>query len=95
MDKELDQQINELIEKTTNDLKLKINKIVSKHHTKLMKDHEKELKNAGAKKDKGDKGDKGDKHKEKGDRLDKPKRSKLLKKDPVKEVISDSDCYSD
>ena len=44
MDNELEQQIDELIQKTAKDLKVKICRIVSKQQTKIVKDHARQLK---------------------------------------------------
>ena len=44
MDNELDGQINDIINKSTKDLKLKITRVVNKHQTKLLKEHARQLK---------------------------------------------------
>ena len=44
MDREIEEQIDELIQKTTKDLKSKILKIFLKNQTKLIKEHAKDLK---------------------------------------------------
>lgn len=42
---ELTQQIEEIINKSTKDLKSKIDRVVSKHQNKIIKEHSRELKN--------------------------------------------------
>ena len=44
MDRELEQQIDELINKVTKDLKIKILRTVVRHQNKLLKDQARELK---------------------------------------------------
>ena len=44
MDRELEEQIDEIIQKTTKDLKLKILKIVLKNQNKILKEQARELK---------------------------------------------------
>ena len=48
MDRELEQQIEELIQKTINDLKTKIIRIVIKNQNKVLKDQARELKTGGS-----------------------------------------------
>ena len=102
MDQILEQQINELIEKTTNDLKLKICKLVVKSQTKLIKDHEKELKSNGVnQRERGEKVEKGEKveRTERGEKVergtDKNQKAKVTNKKVRKHSDTDSDCYSD
>lgn len=45
MDPELEEQIDEIVQKAMRDLKTKILKVVVKNQTKLAKEHAKELKN--------------------------------------------------
>ena len=47
MDRDLDEQIDELINKATKDLKTKISRVVVKHQSKLLKDQARELKGGG------------------------------------------------
>ena len=47
MDRELDQQIDDIISKTTKDLKTKIERVIVRHQNKLIKDHARELKSVG------------------------------------------------
>ena len=98
MDQVLEQQINELIEKTTNDLKLKICKLVVKSQTKLIKDHEKELKSNGV--NQRERGEKVERTERGADRTvergtDKNQKSKVTTKKVRKHSDTDSDCYSD
>ena len=44
MDKELDEQINDVINKATKDLKLKIMRVVTRHQNKLLKEQARALK---------------------------------------------------
>ena len=44
MDRELEQQIDEIINKSSKDLKSRISRIVVRHQTKLLKDQARELK---------------------------------------------------
>ena len=47
MDRELEEQIDELIHKATKDLKTRIVRIVVRHQTKLLKEQARELKASG------------------------------------------------
>jgi hypothetical protein len=102
MDQILEQQINELIEKTTNDLKLKICKLVVKSQTKLIKDHEKELKSNGVnQRERGEKVERTERGTDRTTdrttekRTDKNQKSKVTNKKVMKNSDTDSDCYSD
>jgi hypothetical protein len=43
MDRELEEQIDEIIQKVTKDLKIKISRVVVKHQTKILKDQARDL----------------------------------------------------
>ena len=47
MDRELEEQIDEVVNKTIKDLKLKISKLVVKNQNKILKEQAKELKTNG------------------------------------------------
>lgn len=47
MDRELEEQIDDLIHKATKDLKTRIGRVVSRHQSKLLKDQARELKSGG------------------------------------------------
>lgn len=44
MDRELEQQIDELIQKSTNDLKTKLSRVIIRYKNKLLKDQARDLK---------------------------------------------------
>lgn len=76
MDKELEEQINVLIEKLTGDFKSKLIKLVLKHESKIVKEHIKEFKqnngsSSARKPCKRVVGDKGDKKVAKGKKNEK------------------------
>lgn len=48
MDKELEDQIDEIIVKATKDLKTRIARVVIRHQTKLLKDQARDIKSGGA-----------------------------------------------
>ena len=48
MDRELEEQIDELIHKSTKDLKTRIIRIVVRHQNKLLKEQAREFKSAGS-----------------------------------------------
>lgn len=47
MDRELEEQIEDLINKSNKDLKTRIMRIVMRHHNKILKEQVRELKNTG------------------------------------------------
>lgn len=47
MDRELEEQIEDLIQKATKDLKTRIVRVVSRHQTKLLREQARELKTGG------------------------------------------------
>lgn len=93
MDRELEEQIDDLIHKSTKDLKSRICRLVSKHETKLLKQQARDLKSGPApvtKKQTVPPSRKSDR----GDRVtDKGVSSRPVKKDDKYHSDSDSDGY--
>lgn len=96
MDRDLEEQIDDLIHKSTKDLKSRICRLVSRHETKLLKQQARDLKSGGpapapaAKKQTAPPSRKADR----GERVtDKGASSRPVKKDDKYHSDSDSDGY--
>ena len=87
MDRELEEQIDELIQKATKDLKTRICRVVIRHQNKLLKDQARELKSGigTAHSHRGLKGVKSS--------ASSSKTKKAVKKDDKYHSDSDSDGY--
>lgn len=88
MDRELEEQIDELIQKATKDLKTRICRVVIRHQNKLLKDQARELK-SGSGTAPSRRGLKGVKESS----ASSSKTKKAVKKDDKYHSDSDSDGY--
>lgn len=88
MDRELEEQIDELIQKSTKDLKTRICRVVIRHQNKLLKDQARELK-SGSGTAPYRRGLKGVKESS----VSSSKTNKVVKKDDKYHSDSDSDGY--
>ena len=92
-DRDIEEQIDELITKTTRDLRVKILRLVAKHTTKLLKDQARELRGGGRPRETTTKSTREVKGRDRNEREPAAREKKPVK--PVKDDDDSDEYYSE